>query len=221
MLPSWTDREKKLVVALCVAVLCLLTVILVKGEIWFAKESSTFPAVNGLSQQPQSWSDQKEKAQATPPKRQENNSVLIIDVKGAVKKPGIYQLKKPARMYQVIEAAGGSTSDADLSKCNLAQEVTDGSVIYIPRIGEKIPTTFFTSTGDGTNSSKDKNGKIFINTASAQELEKLPGIGSAKAEAIIQYREEHGPFQEKSDVAKVPGIGEKLLERFQDLIVVP
>lgn len=221
MLPSWTDREKKLVVALCVAVLCLLAVILVKGESWFSKESSSLPIVDGLSQQPQSWSDQGGgKAQATPPKREVTLSVLFVDVKGAIKNPGIYQLKKPARLYQVIQAAGGSTSDADLSKVNLVQEVVDGSMIYIPRKGEK-QSTFFTHTNDGTSGSLDQSSKISINTASAKELEELPGIGPAKAEAIIQYREEHGPFQQVSDVAKVPGIGEKLWKRFQDQIMVP
>lgn len=221
MLPSWTDREKKLVVALCVAVLCLLAVILVKGEAWFNKESSSLPIVDSLSQQPKSWSDERN-VQATPPKREANLSVLVIDVKGAVKKPGIYQLRKPARIYQVIEAAGGSASDADLSKLNLAQEVIDGSVIYIPRKGEENPPTFFTPTDDGTSRSvTGQSGKISVNSASAKELEELPGVGPAKAEAIIQYREQNGPFQRVSDVAKVPGIGEKLLERFQDLITVP
>ncbi|TCP69297.1 helix-hairpin-helix domain-containing protein [Baia soyae] len=212
MLSRWTDREKKLVVALSVAVLCLLSVLLFKGEGWF---SAGGPQVKN-AENPQNWMDQNEKMALVPPNR-EGVQLLVVDVKGAVKKPGIYQFKKATRLYEVIETAGGSTEDADLKKLNLAQEIADGSVLYIPRKGEEGQPL----VGQTDPSSKNGTGKIAINSASSKELEDLPGVGAAKAEAIIQYREKNGPFKRAADIAKVPGIGEKLLARFKDKITVP
>ncbi|MDQ0416215.1 competence protein ComEA [Croceifilum oryzae] len=210
MLSRWTDREKKLVVALSVAVLCLLAVLLFRGEGWL----STGGTQVKNAEKPQNWMDQNEKTSLVPPKR-ESVQILVVDVKGAVKKPGIYQFKKATRLYEVIETAGGSTDDADLKKLNLAQEISDGSVLYIPRKGEESQPLV------GQSDASSKNGKVAINSASSKELEELPGVGAAKAEAIIQYREKNGPFKRAADIAKVPGIGEKLLARFKDKITVP
>ncbi|SFX53891.1 competence protein ComEA [Thermoactinomyces sp. DSM 45891] len=210
MLSRWTDREKKLVVALSVAVLCLLAVLLFRGEGWLSAEG--LPVKN--VEKSQDWLDQNEKMALVPPKR-ESVQLFVVDVKGAVKKPGIYQFKKATRLYEVIETAGGSTDDADLKKVNLAQEIADGSVLYIPRKGEESQPLV------GQSDFSDKNGKIAINSANSTELEELPGVGAAKAEAIIQYRDKNGPFKRVADIAKVPGIGEKLLARFKDKITVP
>lgn len=145
---------------------------------------------------------------------QENHSVYV-DLKGAVKQPGMYELEEGRRVYDVIELAGGILEHADENQINYALRLEDEMIIYIPYIGENMeeitPTTTEGSTSDG---------KIRINQATESELITLPGIGAAKAAAIIQYREEHGPFQEVEDLLNISGIGQKTLERFVDMITV-
>ncbi|MFK4997633.1 helix-hairpin-helix domain-containing protein [Bacillus sp. N9] len=98
---------------------------------------------------------------------------------------------------------------------NLAQKVHDEMVLYIPKIGESLEGIGMMEEGK-----REKSGKININKAEAVELETLPGIGPAKAAAIIQYREEHGPFQRIEDIQSISGIGTKTFEKFKDLIKV-
>jgi competence protein ComEA len=130
-------------------------------------------------------------------------------------KPGIYELPSDARVYDAIERAGGSQKEADLNPVNLAELLTDGMVVYIPKKGESEQQTPF----HGTQSSSKE--RIHVNTASAEELEKLNGIGKAKAEAIIRYREEHGKFHSLEDLKEVPGIGESTIDQFREQVIVP
>lgn len=142
--------------------------------------------------------------------RANDNSMIVVDVKGAVKQPGIYQLAAGARVYQAIQAAGGFVKEADQKQINLAAKCKDEMVIYVPTKGEKSISNegMFTTQAD----------KVNVNTASISELEKLDGIGPSKAEAIVKYRETHGPFQSADELTKVPGIGKKTVEKFQDRI---
>lgn len=126
-------------------------------------------------------------------------------------------MKEGERVIDVIERAGGFRENADSLQVNLSQRVHDEMVIYVPVQGENIPVSTLLPAPAGTSN----NGKININTASATELETLPGIGPQKAEAIIQYREENGPFQKAEDLMKVSGIGEKTFEKLKEHIVAP
>lgn len=142
-------------------------------------------------------------------------TVIFVDIKGAVKNPGVYQMKAGDRVKDALEAAGGLTEEADSQKVNLAKRLEDQMVIVVPKVGEEseeIPT------GE-TRKEATKEGKVNINTATVEELKTLKGVGEKKAEAIIEYRKKNGSFQTKEDLMKVRGIGKKLFESFQERIV--
>lgn len=140
---------------------------------------------------------------------------IFIDVKGAVKIPGMYWAVEGERVFDIIQRAGGLMEGADEGRINYAQKLVDEMVVYIPKIGEIQEEQPF------TNTVKDKgNGKVNLNNADSAELETLPGIGPSKAKAILDFREENGPFKQIEDLQKVTGIGAKSFEKLQDLITV-
>lgn len=142
-------------------------------------------------------------------------TVIFVDIKGAVKNPGVYQMKSGDRVKDALDAAGGLTDEADSQKVNLAQRVEDQMVIVVPKVGEEV-----TEIPAGVTSKEAaKDGKVNINTATVEELKTLKGVGEKKAEAIIEYRKKNGSFQTKEDLMKVRGIGKKLFESFQERIV--
>ena len=142
-------------------------------------------------------------------------TVIFVDIKGAVKNPGVYQMKVGDRVKDAIDAAGGLTAEADSQKVNLAQRVEDQMVIVVPKVGEEAEEI---PAGE-TRNEATKEGKVNINTATVEELKTLKGVGEKKAEAIIEYRKKNGSFQTKEDLMKVRGIGKKLFESFQERIV--
>ena len=142
-------------------------------------------------------------------------AVIFVDIKGAVKNPGVYQMKSGDRVKDALDAAGGLTGEADSQKVNLAQRVEDQMVIVVPKVGEEA-----TEIPAGVTSKEAaKDGKVNINTATVEELKTLKGVGEKKAEAIIEYRKKNGSFKTKEDLMKVRGIGKKLFESFQERIV--
>lgn len=142
-------------------------------------------------------------------------TVIFVDIKGAVKNPGVYQMKVGDRVKDALDAAGGLTAEADSQKVNLAQRVEDQMVIVVPKVGEEAEEI----PAGATSKEEAKEGKVNINTATVEELKTLKGVGEKKAEAIIEYRKKNGSFQTKEDLMKVRGIGKKLFESFQERIV--
>jgi len=142
-------------------------------------------------------------------------AVIFVDIKGAVKKPGVYQMKVGDRVKDAIDAAGGLTAEADSQKVNLAQRVEDQMVIVVPKVGEEAEAI----PAGVTSKETSKEGKVNINTATVEELKTLKGVGEKKAEAIIEYRKKNGSFKTKEDLIKVRGIGKKLFESFEERIV--
>ena len=142
-------------------------------------------------------------------------TVIFVDIKGAVKNPGVYQMKVGDRVKDALDAAGGLTEEADSQKVNLAKRLEDQMVIVVPKVGEKVEEI---PAGE-TSKEATKEGKVNINTATVEELKTLKGVGEKKAEAIIEYRKKNGSFQTKEDLMKVRGIGKKLFESFQERIV--
>ncbi|MGP4107207.1 helix-hairpin-helix domain-containing protein [Virgibacillus sp. L01] len=140
-------------------------------------------------------------------------STVIIDVKGEITKPGVYEIDSKSRVNDVIQLAGGFTEGADQTMVNLAQKVQDEMIIVIPKIGE---TSAAIQQNNGSG-----NDKVKINYATKAEIEGLNGIGPSKAQAIIQYREENGFFKSMDDLLMVSGIGEKTLENLKDDIQIP
>lgn len=142
----------------------------------------------------------------------EQKRTIIIDVKGAVSKEGVYEMKEGDRVKDAVQKAGGFLSEVDMKKVNLAQIVQDQMLLYIPSKNE---------SEQGVLTSSKEDGKIRINTAAKEQLEKITGIGSRKAESILKYREEHGPFQKIEDLLEIDGIGAKSLEKIKDQIIIP
>ena len=142
-------------------------------------------------------------------------AVIFVDIKGAVKNPGVYQMKVGDRVKDALEAAGGLTEEADSQKVNLAKRLEDQMVIVVPKVGEEAEEI----PAGATSKEEAKEGKVNINTATVEELKTLKGVGEKKAEAIIEYRKKNGSFQTKEDLMKVRGIGKKLFESFQERIV--
>jgi competence protein ComEA len=147
---------------------------------------------------------------------------VVVHVSGAVARPGLVSLRAGARVGDAIEAAGGPTDGADPSRLNLARLLEDGEHVHLPREGEQLPADWGGSGGhDGAEpSARGGDGPVDLNRASAAELETLPGIGPAKAAAIIDHREQHGPFRVPGDLRDVPGIGERTFQRLAELVTV-
>ncbi|MDK0863750.1 ComEA family DNA-binding protein [Clostridium perfringens] len=158
---------------------------------------------------------------------------IVVEIKGEVKKPNVYELKNGSRIYELIEEAGGPTDKADLSNINRALYLSDGQCIVIKNINDveseeaNLNESLNTEVSNNipANSSGDKGEKnessvININTASKETLMTLNGIGESKAQAIIDYRDEIGDFKSIDDITKVSGIGEKTLEKIKDKISI-
>ncbi|MFT5874626.1 MAG: competence protein ComEA [Clostridium sp.] len=147
---------------------------------------------------------------------------IKVDIKGAVKHPGVYEIKNESRVMDLIKLAGGGTSDAELDATNLSAKLKDEDCIVICKKGEVNNTqNLQSSISNSEVSSSNSNGEdaiININTASREELKTLTGIGDAKADVIIEYREQNGGFKSVEELTKVGGIGEKTLSKFIDKI---
>ncbi|MFK8793045.1 helix-hairpin-helix domain-containing protein [Planococcus plakortidis] len=140
---------------------------------------------------------------------------VMIDVKGAVKNAGLYELPAGSRINDAIEAAGGLLPEADSRSINLAVIVLDESSVYVPTLGEESVAQVALMPGGSA-----APGLINLNSATEEELTELPGIGPAKAAAIVAHRTENGPFKNIEQLMDVTGIGEKSFEQLKELIRV-
>ena len=146
-----------------------------------------------------------------------------VDIKGEVLRPGVYEFSCESRMQEVIKKAGGFTEEADETKINLAQKISDQMQIIVPNLHSKQEggvTEGNSEKGNMSNTtpSNSKQGTVNINTATLEELQTIKGIGKKKAEAILQYRKEHGAFRTKEDLLQVKGIGKKALEAIESQV---
>ncbi len=137
---------------------------------------------------------------------------IMVYITGNIKNPGLIELESGSRLKDVVDLAGGYLEETDINQINLARRVVDEEKIYIPRLGEEVQL-------ETTNENSGNNGKININTCSKEELESLPGIGSKKADLILEYRKAD-KFNSIEDIMKVSGIGEKTFHGFKDSICV-
>lgn len=148
-------------------------------------------------------------------------SVYFIHVCGEVKAPGVYELPEGSRIYDAVNAAGGFTGDAAESFLNLAEPVTDGMKVAVPS-KEDIEKESLWALGAGAFEREEGGaaGRVNINTASKEELMTLTGIGEARAEDIIRYREKNGKFEKVEDIMKISGIKEAAFEKIKEDITV-
>lgn len=175
----------------------------------------------------------------------EEPNTLKVDVKGAVKKPGVYELESGSNIQDAIKIAGGVTSKGSTTNINLSKKLSDEMVVYVFTKDElnkkavanevvcEIPkceceTVTVTecpkvNENDGSTSKDDvvnKDTKVSINKATLEEFLTLDGIGESKAKTIIEYRESHGPFEAIEDIQKVSGIGSALYEKIKDRLTL-
>ena len=141
--------------------------------------------------------------------------VVVAHVAGAVARPGLYRLGGAPRAADAIDAAGGPAPDADLDAVNLAAAVADGERVYLPRRGEAPPAAVVASGGAAASA-----GPLDLNTATAEQLEDLPGVGPATASAILAYRKEHGRFRSVDELLEVRGIGDARLAELRPKVRV-
>jgi competence protein ComEA len=144
------------------------------------------------------------------------HSPITVDVKGAVLNPGIYHLPSGSRVYDAVQAAGGLSEQANSESVNLAALLADGDAVQVASLGQLSSG----SAGAPSSSQLGSAGPIDMNRASETELTELPGIGEVRAQAIITYRTEHGPFANVEDLLAVPGIGEGTLDKIRSMITV-
>ncbi|AEJ24869.1 helix-hairpin-helix domain-containing protein [Streptococcus equi] len=141
---------------------------------------------------------------------------IVVDIKGAVHKEGVYKLAKGSRITDLIELAGGLTDQADKNAINLAEKLSDEKVVYVAKLGENI-SVIKGSSAEAQSASADhqKPEKVHLNRASLADLQSIPGIGAKRAQDIIDVRESLGGFKSLEDLRKVSGIGAKTLEKLK------
>ncbi|QQK75800.1 helix-hairpin-helix domain-containing protein [Salicibibacter cibarius] len=151
---------------------------------------------------------------------EEETTEVFIDVKGEVARPGIYEMELARRVDDAIREAGGVTEEANENAINFAQKLEDEMVVYVPHEDEEDYVGWEETASETSNEGEGEGEKININAADETTLQQLSGVGPVTAEAIAQYREENGDFEEKSDIQNVSGIGEKTYQQLEDHIDV-
>ena len=178
-----------------------------------AKESNLQTEVTTVSKD--SASEKEEKSQKSETEEVVEKDLITVDVKGAVKSPGIYDLPVGSRINDAVQKAGGLTDNADSKSINLAQRISDEALVYVPTKEEA------TSQEAHSNASNTKeNKKVNLNKASLEELKQVKGLGSKRAQDIIDHRESNGKFKSVDELKKVSGIGAKTIEKLKEYVTV-
>lgn len=147
--------------------------------------------------------------------------VVTVHVAGQVQHPGVYAVGAGGRVTDAITAAGGPLPEADLDQLNLAAKLADGDRVYVGKKGEMPPVgSAAGAVAGGTGTPTTRAGPLDLNTATAEQLDALPGVGPATAKAIVDYRTRHGRYRSVTDLLEVPGIGPAKLEALRPLVRV-
>jgi competence protein ComEA len=139
---------------------------------------------------------------------------VVVDVVGAVRRPGLYRLAGSARVADALARAGGPTRKADLERVNLAAPLADGEQVVVPR-----RTALPAAGSAGAPGQEVPSGPVQLSTATLEQLDALPGVGPVTAQKILDYRAEHGAFHSVDELDAVPGIGPARLDQLRDLVV--
>jgi competence protein ComEA len=144
------------------------------------------------------------------------SSRVVVDVVGAVRRPGLYRLEQGSRIADAVARAGGAVGKADLAHVNLAAPLADGEQIVIPKRGAAVAAA---GGGGSAAAPGAPSGPVQLSTATLEQLDSLPGVGPVTAQKILDYREKHGAFSSVDELDAVPGIGPKRLDQLRDLVV--
>ena len=175
-----------------------------------AKESNLQSEVTAVSKDSTDEKDDKNQKEEVM-----DQDLITVDVKGAVKTPGIYDLPVGSRINDAVQKAGGLTDNADSKSINLAQKISDEALVYVPTKGED------TSQATQSNASNSKeNKKVNLNKASLEELKQVKGLGAKRAQDIIDHRDTNGKFKSVDELKKVSGIGAKTIEKLKEYVTV-
>ena len=177
------------------------------------KETNLQAEVAAVSKDSSSEKEMKKEEKEESPEQ----DLITVDVKGAVKSPGIYDLPVGSRVHDAVQKAGGLTDEADSKSLNLAQKVSDEALVYVPTKGEEAASQQVVS---GTTPSTSKDKKVNLNKASLEELKQVKGLGGKRAQDIIDHREANGKFKSVDELKKVSGIGAKTIEKLKDYVTV-
>jgi len=153
-------------------------------------------------------------AAGTAPARAAPAALLVVDVEGAVRRPGLVRLPKGARVADAIARAGGMTRKAQRTGVDLAAPVSDGQQVLVPDGGAAAA-----GAGAGGAGGSAPTGPVSLSAATAEQLDALPGIGPVTAQKIVQFRQQHGPFQSVDGLDAIPGIGPARIAALQGLVV--
>jgi len=207
-------KEYKIIVICAVLGLALGAFFLLKPTSQTSvKETNLQAEVAAVSKDSSSEKEIKKEEKEESPEQ----DLITVDVKGAVKSPGIYDLPVGSRVHDAVQKAGGLTDEADSKSLNLAQKVSDEALVYVPTKGEEAASQQATS---GTSPSTSKDKKVNLNKASLEELKQVKGLGGKRAQDIIDHREANGKFKSVDELKKVSGIGAKTIEKLKDYVTV-
>ena len=207
-------KEYKIIVICAVLGLALGAFFLLKPTSQTSvKETNLQAEVAAVSMDSSSEKEIKKEEKEESPEQ----DLITVDVKGAVKSPGIYDLPVGSRVHDAVQKAGGLTDEADSKSLNLAQKVSDEALVYVPTKGEEAASQ---QAASGTTPSTSKEKKVNLNKASLEELKQVKGLGGKRAQDIIDHREANGKFKSVDELKKVSGIGAKTIEKLKDYVTV-
>jgi len=207
-------KEYKIIVICAVLGLALGAFFLLKPTSQTSvKETNLQAEVAAVSKDSSSEKEIKKEEKEESPEQ----DLITVDVKGAVKSPGIYDLPVGSRVHDAVQKAGGLTDEADSKSLNLAQKVSDEALVYVPTKGEEAASQ---QAASGTTPSTSKEKKVNLNKASLEELKQVKGLGGKRAQDIIDHREANGKFKSVDELKKVSGIGAKTIEKLKDYVTV-
>ncbi len=217
-----------MIIKKCIHILCMLSLLLMAG----CTDGSDINVVNSesTSETSESTYNTSESTCNTSESEENYNNDIYVYVCGAVAKEGVYKLSADDRVCDALDKAGGLNEDAAAGYINLAEKLSDGERIYFPTQGEVdenlVPAMEVNGTADPASEGKaseesgQSDGLVNINTATREQLMTLPGIGEAKADMIISYRDEHGCFNSIEDIMNISGIKTGVYNKIKDHITV-